>query len=159
MFVIPLEALDAAPMSARHQRKWYAGVVEQPIRLNNTASIQNTSYAATPASPQLKNARNTSRRRTWCDADENSLATMSGRKGASHHHSSRTSNAFQLSPVKGTHAFKNWTHRPHPAPEAVPEPEGDPDPEGGERPEGGESASIPEAVLGPTAAPGPVPDP
>ncbi|KAH7949773.1 hypothetical protein HPB49_015220 [Dermacentor silvarum] len=74
-------------------------------------------------------------------------------------------NTFQLSPVKGTHALKNWTHRPHPAPEAVPDPEGDPDPgdapypggapdlEDGQRPEGRESASIPEAALGLTAAP------
>lgn len=140
--------------------------------MNNTAAIQNASYAARPTSPQLRNARNASRCRTWFDAEEeNALATLSRRKEASHHHPSRMINTFQLSPVKGTHALKNWTHRPHPAPEAVPDPEGDPDPgdapypggapdpEDGQRPEGRESASIPEAALGLTAAPGPVPDP
>ncbi|KAH7945458.1 hypothetical protein HPB49_011043 [Dermacentor silvarum] len=90
-----------------------------PIPMNNTAATQNASYAARPTSPQLRIARNASRCRTWFDAEEeNALATLSRRKDASHHHPSRMINTFQLSPVKGTHALKNWTHRPHPAPEA-----------------------------------------
>ncbi|KAH7953533.1 hypothetical protein HPB49_009632 [Dermacentor silvarum] len=49
----------------------------------------------------------------WFDAkEENALATLSGGKEASHHHPSIMRNTFQLYPVKGTQALKNWTHRP-----------------------------------------------